>query len=137
MKATDNPNWNKVHLWIKSRYGKADKCVFCNKKSKKYEWSLKKGKKYAKDINNFQKLCVACHRNYDNTMPKAKQKLFVVYNGKKQCLSYWSKELNIPISTLKFRYKNKWETELMLSKTKQKGSRYYKTRDSDCNLKAS
>lgn len=56
-----------IHNWVIRHYGKASKCESntCKGKSMKYEWALKKGYSYAKEIENFIQLCASCHRKYD------------------------------------------------------------------------
>lgn len=59
----------KIHMWIKSRYGKANHCEndFNHmSKSGRFEWANVTGK-YEKDISNFKQLCVPCHRKLDFT----------------------------------------------------------------------
>ena len=65
----DNITYFHFHRWLKDNYGKANKCenVNCEKKSKNYEWSLLKGKKLQRKIENFWQLCTSCHRKYDYT----------------------------------------------------------------------
>lgn len=70
-----NHNWkhgkkafyNRVHEWIRREYEKASFCESenCKMKSKKFEWALKKGKRYAKKKDNFLMLCISCHSLYD------------------------------------------------------------------------
>lgn len=70
----NNVGYFALHGWIKRHYGAADFCenrlfgkfdFLCNGKSKKYDWSLIKGKGYKRNIKNFQKLCHSCHLKYD------------------------------------------------------------------------
>ncbi len=57
-----------IHNWIYKNYGKAKFCTFCDGlKAKRFEWALKKGRKYEKNIYNFFQLCPSCHRKYDMT----------------------------------------------------------------------
>ena len=60
-----SPSYNAVHLWLNRHIGKATKCEFCKEENKDYEWALKKGHTYIKDITHFLQLCVQCHRRYD------------------------------------------------------------------------
>jgi len=57
----------KVHRWISKMKGKAYKCENqnCDGLSVNYHHSLKKGKRYEKDVENFWMLCVKCHKKYD------------------------------------------------------------------------
>lgn len=59
--------YNSLHWWIRRHHGSASKCENkeCREESKVFEWSLKKGKKYNKDISNYWQLCRKCHFKYD------------------------------------------------------------------------
>ena len=59
----------RVHYWLKKNYGRASKCDMkdCLGISKKYEWALKRGKKYEMKRKNFLNLCKSCHSKYDST----------------------------------------------------------------------
>lgn len=61
--------YNVLHIWIKRKYGKASKCENpkCTHKSKYFDWSLIKGKRYERRIENFWQLCRSCHLAYDYT----------------------------------------------------------------------
>ena len=86
-----NPNWqgdsvgyHGIHGWLKTRYGKANKCemINCKRVCKKYEWALKKGRKYMRVRNNFTELCVSCHKKYDMT-PELRKKISNTLKNKK------------------------------------------------------
>lgn len=97
-------NYSNVHIWLAKTYGKASKCENdkCeNIAPKRYEWALKRGFSYEKNINNFLQLCPSCHRKYDysekqrNRMKEiAKDNHFTTKNpmktevGRKRC-SEW------------------------------------------------
>jgi hypothetical protein len=59
--------YSAIHQWITKRYGKATKCDHCHIVGSKYEWALRKGLPYKKEINHFVQLCVSCHKKYDET----------------------------------------------------------------------
>jgi len=62
--------YQNIHCWIRYHYGKASLCENKDCKClniKRYEWALKKGKTYEKNIDNFKQLCSSCHKNYDMT----------------------------------------------------------------------
>ena len=64
----DKIKYINLHRWIRNNYGNAIKCEFCDGlKAKRFEWALKKGCEYKKNINNFIQLCPSCHRKYDET----------------------------------------------------------------------
>lgn len=77
-----NPSWkgmdigySMIHYWLKDNYGKSDKCenIGCKRKSKNFEWSLRKGKKHGRFRNRYWMLCVSCHRKYDMTDEKRRK----------------------------------------------------------------
>ena len=73
-----------IHYWLESSYGKASKCENkkCKQKpTKRYEWALKKGYKYEKNVINFMQLCVPCHKIYDDT-PERRAKISKAHKGK-------------------------------------------------------
>ena len=59
-----------IHAWIRSNYGKADKCEgkTCKGICKNYQWANLSGK-YRRDIKDYIMLCRSCHIQFDN-MPK-------------------------------------------------------------------
>ena len=62
--------YNNIHQWIIYHYGKAVQCenIDCKSiKPKRFEWALKRGNEYAKDISLYIQLCPSCHRKYDFT----------------------------------------------------------------------
>ena len=65
------------HNWIRKTSGPAWKCESkkCNKKSKQYEWALKRGKVHSKNIQNYKQLCKKCHSRYDKRAEKISKAL--------------------------------------------------------------
>jgi hypothetical protein len=70
----DDASYFAIHIWLKTNFGKADKCenleenilsFNCSKKSKNYEWAKKKGSEYTRFMKDYYNLCVSCHRKYD------------------------------------------------------------------------
>lgn len=74
----NNVGYYGLHHWIRKTFGSAKKCE--NKKCKyprknaagntikepkRYEWALKKGKKYTRNKKDYFQLCPSCHRKYD------------------------------------------------------------------------
>ena len=58
-------------------------------KFKRTEWSLKKGKEYAMDMDNFLEMCRSCHKKYDITeetikkiVDKHSRPIMAFYNNK-------------------------------------------------------
>lgn len=62
--------YSTIHRWVYVQGGKASKCEFCGSASQKYEWSNISGN-YKQDMNDWQQLCVPCHRKYDDVGNKA------------------------------------------------------------------
>lgn len=91
----------RVHKWLKYHYGKADCCENenCEHISSVFHYALKKGFPYEKNINNFIKLCVSCHKLYDwkpeyterlknrKLSDETKEKLRVANIGKKHTVA--------------------------------------------------
>ena len=66
------PNTNhyrNIHKRIRVRYGKATRCENpnCSGKSNVFDWSLKEGKRYSLNINDYQMLCRSCHMLQDSS----------------------------------------------------------------------
>jgi hypothetical protein len=59
--------YRSIHRWLKVRYGVADHCdnIACQDKSLTFYWAKKRGKPYARDVDNFLQLCFGCHEQYD------------------------------------------------------------------------
>jgi hypothetical protein len=60
----NNVGYFALHSWISRNKGKPSKCERCGKKKKKYEWANISGE-YKRDLNDYESLCVACHRIKD------------------------------------------------------------------------
>lgn len=52
LRITNSKLYNEIHSFIRKNYGKATCCSFqnCNGKSKTFDWALKQGCEYKKDI---------------------------------------------------------------------------------------
>ena len=62
----DNIKYNGLHVWISSQLGKPNRCDSCGTTENKiYNWANKSGK-YKRDLNDWIRLCLKCHRNKDN-----------------------------------------------------------------------
>ena len=68
-----NPMWkgDKVkymglHNWVRRHLGTPKKCENCglNNENKEYHWANKSGK-YLRDLSDWIRLCVKCHKAYD------------------------------------------------------------------------
>lgn len=59
-----------LHLWVIRRLGKPTKCEFCGKDNlsgHKIHWA-NKSRTYKRDITDWIRLCVSCHKKYDFKM---------------------------------------------------------------------
>lgn len=53
------------HAWVVRRIGKPQKCEHCETTEKRmYHWANVSGK-YLRDISDYIRLCVPCHKRYD------------------------------------------------------------------------
>lgn len=67
-----NPSWKAegisythLHDWIRATLGKRNKCDFCGTTElRRYEWA-NKSRTYKRDLADWLRLCVPCHRKYD------------------------------------------------------------------------
>src|SRR4030065_1643214 len=71
-----NINWkgnsvgyNSLHIWLNRKYSKPNFCEKCGQKHP-YDLSLKEGKKYTRNIKNFEWLCRRCHMKRDGRLKK-------------------------------------------------------------------
>lgn len=71
-----------IHAWIRHHHGKPNKCEICGScENKRYEWALRKGFKYDRDIKSYIRLCKGCHSVYDFT-EETRIKLSKSHKGK-------------------------------------------------------
>lgn len=57
-----------LHEWMRRRLGKPNYCEHCKiTESRRYEWA-NKSRKYKRDLTDWIRLCVPCHRKYDQTL---------------------------------------------------------------------
>lgn len=65
----ESAKYQALHVWIRSHYGKAQRCEnpSCEGKSTQFQWALKKGRKYSRNRDDYLQLCRSCHRKYDIT----------------------------------------------------------------------
>jgi len=71
-----------IHCWIKRMYGYPKKCEFCGTtKKRRYDWANKSGK-YKRDLKDWLRLCVPCHKKYDLKRLKKHGKLQIFKGGK-------------------------------------------------------
>jgi len=64
--------YNVIHTALKRANGNAKKCISktCTRKSTNYDWALRKGHIYSRDIKSYIQLCRSCHLKYDGVKPK-------------------------------------------------------------------
>lgn len=60
----DNIGYSAIHSWVRKNKSKIDACEKCHK-NRKLEISNISGK-YKRDIDDYEWLCIPCHRNKDN-----------------------------------------------------------------------
>ncbi len=63
-------SYRNLHRWIERQLGKADHCEHCGlteipKGKKRYFQWANKSKKYLRNLNDWIKLCVKCHKHFD------------------------------------------------------------------------
>lgn len=89
--------YNRIHKYLVYNYGKASKCenTTCSYPNpKRYEWALKKGRKYSKNIKDYLQLCPSCHRKYDYTEEQRRKVSIATKgrdNGKSRSVSQFTK----------------------------------------------
>lgn len=63
----DSVEYRGLHLWIERTLGKSQACQHCPKAhltGHKIHWANRSGK-YLRDVNDWLRLCVKCHREFD------------------------------------------------------------------------
>lgn len=53
-----------LHYWVERKLGKPKKCEFCLVEKAKFHWANKSGD-YLRNVSDWIRLCVKCHRKYD------------------------------------------------------------------------
>lgn len=56
-----------LHTWVRKKLGKPLKCEHCgieNLRPRQYHWA-NKSREYKRDLSDWLRLCVKCHRKYD------------------------------------------------------------------------
>lgn len=67
----ENASYSAKHYWVNRKLGKPRECSSCGtKKAKKYEWANLSGE-YKRDLADYIRLCVSCHRRMDGHGYKA------------------------------------------------------------------
>ena len=67
----DDVGYTALHDWVKKHLGRPKKCEYCKLDDKKrvYHWANKSGK-YKRNLKDWVRLCVPCHRKYDYAKTK-------------------------------------------------------------------
>lgn len=73
-KGEGNSNWKGdevkyqgLHKWIRTNYGIPSKCEYCGTTKKRmYHWANLSGE-YKRDISDWIRVCVPCHKKYIDT----------------------------------------------------------------------
>lgn len=61
----DKVGYDGLHDWVKVRLGTPSKCEFCGTTEKRlYHWA-NKSRLYKREISDWIRLCVSCHKKYD------------------------------------------------------------------------
>ena len=63
----NNITYRALHHWVESKLGKPAQCQFCrvtNLRLRQYHWA-NKSHEYKRDLNDWLRLCVSCHKKYD------------------------------------------------------------------------
>src|SRR3990167_210568 len=65
-------SYDSIHYWLRSRFGKANKCENpnCLNNSNFFQYALIKGKQHKRNRENYMMLCVSCHYRLDDTKEK-------------------------------------------------------------------
>lgn len=76
VRGENNPNWKGdnvgykcLHDWVRKRKPKPDACEQCGTKKKYLELANISGE-YKRDINDYEYLCVKCHKEKDRVLQK-------------------------------------------------------------------
>lgn len=66
-----------LHAWLRKHYGKPRRCELCllDDPNRRYHWANKTGK-YLRDISDWFRLCVSCHKKHDLSLKKFAYKTF-------------------------------------------------------------
>jgi len=60
-------SYSGLHYWVSRKLGKPDTCEHCGRsglKGKQINWA-NRSHEYRRDLDDWLRLCVPCHRNYD------------------------------------------------------------------------
>ncbi len=78
----ENPSYGAIHDWINYHLGQPKNCENCFDKVKShYEWANLSGN-YLRDLADWARLCVSCHRWIDDTG----RKVWVTRRKRQKCV---------------------------------------------------
>lgn len=61
----DEVGYRALHSWVERNLGRPQKCEHCGDTNKKrYHWA-NKSREYKRELSDWLRLCVACHKKYD------------------------------------------------------------------------
>lgn len=61
----ENADYHTKHKWVNRKLGRPQKCELCETiNAKRYEWA-NISKEYKRDLADYIRLCVPCHKAYD------------------------------------------------------------------------
>jgi hypothetical protein len=67
----DNASYGALHTWVRNHAGTPNYCENCktSDKRKRYEWA-NISREYKRELSDYKRLCVNCHRKYDSEYRK-------------------------------------------------------------------
>jgi len=65
----ENASYRSVHHWVDRHLGKPQKCNQCGKTSGIFHWA-NKNHKYKRNLEDYIRLCVSCHKRRDIALKK-------------------------------------------------------------------
>ena len=90
-----------LHSWVVKHFGKPDTCEHCGTaglSGRKINWA-NKSHKYLRDLSDWLRLCVSCHKKYDPLSEETRGKISNILKGR-----IFSKETKIKMSKARKRY---------------------------------
>ena len=63
----NNVGYRGLHIWVENNLGKPHICRYCGRKDlrhRQYQWA-NIDKKYKRNLNDWIRLCVKCHKAFD------------------------------------------------------------------------
>lgn len=76
----ENASYRSIHHWVDNHFGKPQECNQCGKTSGRFNWS-NKDHKYRRNLDDYIRLCVSCHRKKDIALKKNEFNSVEVLNG--------------------------------------------------------